>query len=339
MPRPWRIIYNGAKYHIYSRGNGKQQIFFAKKDYERFLEQLLSALEKDRVTLYAYCLMPNHYHLFVETPLGNIHKFEQRLNTAYGMYYRYKYQRPGHCFQGRYGCKVVGGNDYVLRLTRYIHMNPAETTFMKRKTHSERQSYVHEYQWSSFRGYIRKSFQLNWIDYRWLALMDCRTQTGNRLAYRAYVDSMIGETDEVLNEAFTASKYAIGNKAFIEEAEEELKQMRLKKKSFSDFIFSPNECTEIQEIQEVVAEKYGISTDELRAHGRHAGVAKNIAVELSCMLSGKTQREIAKHFGFRTDAGITRQRRILKEKIAEDTKLEEHIRKITKTLERRKNKK
>jgi len=69
-------------------------------------------------------LMPNHYHLLVETPLGNVPRFMQRLNTAYSMYFRLQHRRPGHCFQGRYGAKLVRGEDYLLRLTRYIHLNP-----------------------------------------------------------------------------------------------------------------------------------------------------------------------------------------------------------------------
>ena len=92
-----------------SRGNGRQRIFFCDEDYSRFLEQLESALEKDGVILYAYCLMPNHYHLFMETPLGNIQKVMHRLNTAYSMYFRYKKSSPGHCLQGRYSAKLVGG--------------------------------------------------------------------------------------------------------------------------------------------------------------------------------------------------------------------------------------
>lgn len=123
MPRPWRIRYSGAKYHVTARGNARQRIFFGPADYLRFLDQLTSALEKDGVILYAYVLMPNHYHLFCETPLGNIQKFEQRLNTAYAMYFRYRHSQPGHCLQGRYGAKLVGGDDYIARLTRYVHLN------------------------------------------------------------------------------------------------------------------------------------------------------------------------------------------------------------------------
>ena len=84
MARPWRIRYAGAKYHVTSRGNGRQRIFFGAEDYARFLCQLRSALDLDEVILYAYACMPNHTHLLVETPLGNIQKFMQRLNTANG---------------------------------------------------------------------------------------------------------------------------------------------------------------------------------------------------------------------------------------------------------------
>ena len=96
------------------------------KDYERFLEQLDHCLEKNEVVLYAYCLMPNHYHLFVDTPLGNVQRFMQTLNTAYAMYFRYKHNRPGHCWQGRYGAQLVKGDDYIAKLARYIHLNPVK---------------------------------------------------------------------------------------------------------------------------------------------------------------------------------------------------------------------
>jgi REP element-mobilizing transposase RayT len=87
-----------------------KSVFFDFEDYARFLDQLDAALEADEVILYAYVLMPDHYHLFVETPLGNIQKFMQRLNTAYSMYCRFKHNRPGHCSQGRYGAKLVQGD-------------------------------------------------------------------------------------------------------------------------------------------------------------------------------------------------------------------------------------
>lgn len=81
------------------------------QDRNRFLEQLKEACEKDGVKLYAYVLMGKHYHLLIETPRGNVSAFMQRLNTAYGMYFRYKHRRRGHLLQGRYVAKLVEGDE------------------------------------------------------------------------------------------------------------------------------------------------------------------------------------------------------------------------------------
>ena len=82
MARPWRILYAGAKYHVTVRGNARQEVFHEEHDYLRFIEQLADALDKDEIILYAFVLMPNHYHLFVETKHGNIQRFMQRLDTS-----------------------------------------------------------------------------------------------------------------------------------------------------------------------------------------------------------------------------------------------------------------
>jgi REP element-mobilizing transposase RayT len=95
MPRPPRKSFEGAKYHIAVRGNGRQDIFLSDEDRRRFLDQLKDAAEKDGVRVYAYVLMSNHYHLLIETRRANVSAFMQRLNTAYGMYFRHKHKRPG----------------------------------------------------------------------------------------------------------------------------------------------------------------------------------------------------------------------------------------------------
>ncbi len=232
MPRPWRIRYVGAKYHVTIRGNGRQQIFLANGDYERFLSQMESALALDGVILYAYACMPNHAHLLIETPLGNIHKFMQRLNTAYSMYFRFKHSRPGHCLQGRYGAKLVGGDDYLLRLTRYIHLNPVCTRAMKRKPTAQRTAYLSRFPWSSYQGYVDAKHAEQMVDYRWLVLTGCKTMRGRRAAYRRYAEGMVSKDDEALTAALSASVYAIGDEEFRDEVSQELKAARLRKTTF-----------------------------------------------------------------------------------------------------------
>ena len=132
MPRPLRLEFAGARYHVMSRGNGRSRIFHGRDYYERFAEQLAYCASTDEVVLLAYCLMPNHIHLLVETPRGNLSKFMQRLGTAYAMYYRYKHHSPGHCLQGRFKSKLVGEDDYLLGVSRYIHLNPLRVRGVKR---------------------------------------------------------------------------------------------------------------------------------------------------------------------------------------------------------------
>ena len=155
MPRPWRLRYVDAKYHLTVRGNGRERVFHEPGDYARFLRQLDEALEEDDVILYAYVLMPNHYHLFVETPKGNVQRFMQRLNTAYAMYHRYKHRRPGHCFQGRYGAKLVAGDAYVLGLTRYIHLNPVKGQRLAAVPVEQKREMLNEFPYSSYRVNVR----------------------------------------------------------------------------------------------------------------------------------------------------------------------------------------
>ena len=72
MAGPLRIEFPGAFYHVTSRGNERKDIFKSNVDREKFLSYLASAQEKYEAIIHAYCLMPNHYHLMIETPLGNL---------------------------------------------------------------------------------------------------------------------------------------------------------------------------------------------------------------------------------------------------------------------------
>ena len=77
MARPPRVEYEGAFYHVTARGNEKRKIFISQSDYVKYLSKLSDALQKYEVILNAYVLMGNHYHLLVETPLGNLSAFMQ----------------------------------------------------------------------------------------------------------------------------------------------------------------------------------------------------------------------------------------------------------------------
>ena len=135
----------GEYYHIYNRGNSKQKIFHDKQDYERFIGLLyacnnqenfkifnipkgqdLFSIERGKflVSIGAYVLMPNHFHLLItQGEDGNISKFMQKVSTAYVMYYNKKYERAGGLFEGKFKSQHVGNDRYLKYLFSYIHLN------------------------------------------------------------------------------------------------------------------------------------------------------------------------------------------------------------------------
>jgi len=328
MPRPWRIRYAGAKYHVTSRGNGRAEVFTGAADYERFLEQLDHAVEEDRVILYAYVLMPNHYHLFLETPRGNLARFMQRLNTAYSMYFRYKKQRPGHCFQGRYGAKLVDGDEYLVRLTRYIHLNPVKVKRYAAATREEKKNALDGWKWSSYRGYAGLGPAEDRVNYRWLPLMGRPTTNGNRAAYRTYVEGLLQETDEVLKEADGRSRYALGDEAFRQEAEQTLQDQMQDTYFAEDVIPAKRRTVDVDDVEETVAKAYGLGREDLHSRRRHAAEAKGVALELCCRLADTTQRALSVRFGYGHESSVGKQRHAIAKRLAEDKGLQRRFNRL-----------
>lgn len=145
MTRPLRIEFNGALYHITSRGNARQAIFLNGKDFADFLGILNSVVKRYNFLLHAYCLMNNHYHLLVETLEGNLSKGMRQLNGLYAQRFNQKHQRVGHLLQGRYQSILVDKENYLLELSRYIVLNPVRAGIVKNPK---------DYRWSSYQGTI-----------------------------------------------------------------------------------------------------------------------------------------------------------------------------------------
>ena len=86
MARPLRVEYPGAFYHVINRGNAGGDIFKSLRDREKFLEYLEAATSRFSIRIHTYCLMTNHYHLLVETPVANLSRAIQWLNVSYAVY-------------------------------------------------------------------------------------------------------------------------------------------------------------------------------------------------------------------------------------------------------------
>lgn len=333
MTRPWRILYAGAKYHVTVRGNARQEVFHEERDYLRFIEQLSDGLEKDEIILYAFVLMPNHYHLFVETKHGNIQRFMQRLNTAYSMYHRYKHNQPGHCFQGRYGAKLVKGDDYILRLTRYVHLNPVKVAAFKEKKVEVKISELDAFRWSSYRGYIGLpvGFDLK-VDHRWLKMMNRSSEKRNKASYRKYVESCVSRTDDEIVQALELSRYAVGRPKFIDQIEDELREVKVNKGVYGDIKWPEGKILKLDDISGLVAGEFSIKETDLAGLSLNARLAKKVALEIGCRYSGLSERKVGEYFGYRGNGAVGKQRGRLKKLLDVDDRLKKRMDMIIKRL-------
>jgi REP element-mobilizing transposase RayT len=123
MGRPSRIQFEGANYHIFSRGNRREPIFRDETDYQAFEDMMLEAVKRSGVLLYNWNQMPNHFHFNVETPDGNVAEFMQRLKTRFAKYFNAAHHLVGHVFQGRYGAVLCEKEAHFKEIARYVELN------------------------------------------------------------------------------------------------------------------------------------------------------------------------------------------------------------------------
>ena len=121
MVRPLRVEYEGAYYHVMSRGSGRQNVFYSKQYYVRFLSCLEQAHRRFALECHAYCLMGNHYHLLVRTPRRNLSRAMRHINGVYTQYHNSLKKTDGPLFRGRYKSINIEASSYLLEVSRYIH--------------------------------------------------------------------------------------------------------------------------------------------------------------------------------------------------------------------------
>jgi putative transposase len=124
MARPLRLEFAGAIYHLTSRGNAREKVFFSDADRELFLSTLAGVVSRYGWICPAYCLMANHYHLLIETPRANLSNGMRQPNGIYTQRFNRRHNRVGHLFQGRFKAIVVERESHLLELCRYIFLNP-----------------------------------------------------------------------------------------------------------------------------------------------------------------------------------------------------------------------
>jgi len=257
MGRRPRIHFAGAVYHVISRGNQRQAIFKGGSDYHQFQVFLGEAQKRYYFKLYAYVLMPNHFHLLMEVGSYPLSKVMQTLLYRYTRYYNKRHHKVGHLFQGRYRAILCDKESYLMELIRYLHLNPVRAGLVKD---------AKEYAWSSHRNYLKGR------DTGGVAVEEALSYWSKRRgeAVRRYKDFVMDGVGQGHREEFYEVKEQryLGEEEFIERVEKG--QERVAEAG-------PVKVT-IQEVVEEIARQWRRDIEEVLGKGREREAVEGLRV-------------------------------------------------------------
>lgn len=213
MARPLRIAYENAFYHITARGHRKESIFYDDKDRNVFISKLDNTLKRYAIFCYAYCLMDNHYHLFLKTTSPNISQALHYLNASYANWFRTRYQLNGSIFQGRFKSILVDADSYALTLSAYIHLNPFRAGIINK---------LEDYSWSSYLDYLNlRKPQIDNLDLTLVLNLFSNDLDIAIKQYKKYIENN-QLMEDPLKETFQG--IALGNENFIQKIKSKIEE-------------------------------------------------------------------------------------------------------------------
>jgi len=309
LARPLRIEYPGAFYHAMSRGNEQKDIFKSTSDREKFLTYLASAAERYNAVFHAYCLMSNHYHLMVETPLGNLSQIMKHINSSYTTYFNIKHNRVGHLLQGRYKAILVEADAYAAELSRYIHLNPVRA--------GKALSPI-EYRWSSFRYYMEGS-EPSWLSTGFVLGYFGEDDGERRRNYRDYILEAVGKECPDLLSGSVASTI-LGSEGFVEVIKEK-------------YIEGRDRDRDLPALRELTRrpDPFLIKAAAEEAFLEEERLARMTCIYLCRRFSGVRLKEIGELFDL-SDSGVTQASRRFEAIMSKDESIQRKVQEIVKRI-------
>jgi len=335
MARQLRIQFPGAIYHLTARGNAQQNIFLDDRDRRRFIQRLAERVASYNVRLYLFCLMHNHYHLLVETPEPNVSRFMQSVETGYAVYFNLRHRRVGHVTQGRFVAKVVQGDEYLMRLSRYVHLNPVRTKSASKLTLAERIQSLNAYRWSSYRGYVGLAPELGFVDYAAVLTQVAGKSTRRQRKYREFVELALAESDEELAEALKESRRSVGGEQFRKWVDR-LYLERLEGARVPEDIRFRRELGRLSPgvILDEVSRVLNASMEDFW-YQKHKSWLRPLAAAMLQHYGGLNNRQIARELKLKSGAAVGWQVRKLRDDMGRSRELVKKVKSIESLLDRR----
>ncbi len=315
MSRPLRIDYPGAWHHVMNRSRSGTELYCDKEDYELFLSLVQETSTMYHMNVSAYCLMPNHYHLLVQTEDGNLARCMRHLNGIYTQKYNIRHKCDGTLFRGRYKSVLVQVDSYLLQLVKYIHRNPVKAGLAET---------LPAYKWSSYKGYISSKVEWQWLYKTFVLSMLSRDKEEQKVKYKALMG--LENSEEI--ESFYSKKNQLsilGDEKFTNW----VKKTFFKEKSDQEIPESKRLAPEIDLINNTVAETYKIGLSQLFSARRGSeNEPRNIAIYLARQLRGEPLKKIGKSFNLKRVSSVSSVFERVNRKMRTDKKFKKKVEEI-----------
>jgi REP element-mobilizing transposase RayT len=312
MSRPLRIEYPGAWYHVMNRGRRKEEIFTERNDYRLFIELLKESAELFNIKIATYCLMPNHYHLLLHTPDGNLSAFMRQINGIYTQRFNRAHKYDGQLFRGRYKSILIEVESYLLELLRYIHKNPLRAGLCND---------LNEYEWSSHHGYISDAKRWDWLYKEFALSLLVKDRKEGRRAYKEY---MAEDEREEISLIFQKKKLPsiLGKEDFVYW----VKNRFFEKKLHIEVPDSRSLAPDKERIQGLVCRTYGTTREELLKSKRGTfNEPRSVAVYLTRMIRRDGLMEICKDYNLKKYSSASSIIENVKKKLSKDRKFRNRV--------------
>jgi len=250
-----------------------------------FMDLLVEGADMWNVRIAAFCLLPNHYHLVVQTPDANLSRFMRHVDGVYTLRFNSSHRCEGPLFHGRYKAVLLEVGTSLLEVIRYVHRYPLSAGLVQR---------LDRHPWNSHKGYLSRSRKWSWLHKEFVLSMLSRDKESRRAAYKAFMSK--AESNEI--KAFYSRKNTpslMGTKAFVDRVRGRLRD-RGGHKGIPE---SKAPSSGLEAIKSLVNTNYGTAPEDLLSSRRGSfNEPRNVAIYLSRRVAGETLVAIGESFGF-----------------------------------------
>jgi putative transposase len=256
------------------------------------------------VLVHVYCLMPNHYHLVVETPRGNLSQALGWLQVTYTVRFNRRHKRSGHLFQGRFKAQLVEAEGCAQSLVRYVHLNPVRPKDKTAVIAAQRREALDGYEWSSHRDYAGLRREPSWLCLDWLAYWGKGAAAHKE--YRAFVGEAFGKESPNLWKELRGG-LVLGGDALWRKAQAMIAQK------------------EGQEERRLVQGQSGRELQEKARRLLEKERDKRVAIWVRVRLAGERGVDVGRALGHKDGSGVTQTIKRLEASAAEDKQLQKRM--------------